>query len=169
MLTQQTSCLPGVFSKTGWDIPEDLTEDQWLSCAKSTQYRARVVVTAVDVATGELVRFGNTASLQHSRAGQFANTERLTLDHILASCSLPPGFPETAIKSERDFTQPRDKSIGSFGVCGSVKHRRISKPCCRRPSREISRRLKGSSRLDGSRFAGQIPPVVSTSLFYCLS
>jgi predicted acylesterase/phospholipase RssA len=55
-----------------------------------------VVVTAVDVASGELVRFGNTASLQHSR-GQFANTERLTLDHILASCSLPPGFPETAI------------------------------------------------------------------------
>jgi NTE family protein len=57
----------------------------------------RVVVTAVDIATGELVKFGNTASLQHGQAGQFANTERLTLDHILASCSLPPGFPETAI------------------------------------------------------------------------
>jgi NTE family protein len=57
----------------------------------------RVVVTAVDVATGELVRFGNTVSLQHGRAEQFANTDRLTLDHILASCSLPPGFPGTAI------------------------------------------------------------------------
>ena len=58
----------------------------------------RVVVTAVDVATGELVKFGNTVSLQDGSAEQFANTDRLTLDHILASCSLPPGFPGTAIK-----------------------------------------------------------------------
>lgn len=57
----------------------------------------QVVVTAVDVATGELVRFGNTVSLQHGRAEQFTNTDRLTLDHILASCSLPPGLPGTAI------------------------------------------------------------------------
>jgi NTE family protein len=67
----------------------------------------QVVVTAVDVATGKLVRFGNTVSLQLQRPrpepGQtepepiFANTDRLTLDHILASCSLPPGFPRTAI------------------------------------------------------------------------
>jgi NTE family protein len=59
----------------------------------------QVVVTAVDVATGKLVRFG-TVSLQLQRPrpepGQtepepiFANTDRLTLDHILASCSLPP-------------------------------------------------------------------------------
>ena len=57
----------------------------------------RVVVTAVDVATGELVKFGNTVSLQDGSAEQFANTDRLTLDHILASCSLPPGFPVTEI------------------------------------------------------------------------
>jgi len=68
----------------------------------------QVVVTAVDVATGKLVRFGNTVSLQLQRPRPepeqtepepiFANTDRLTLDHILASCSLPPGFPWTAIK-----------------------------------------------------------------------
>jgi len=27
---------------------------------------------------------------------------------------------------ERDFTQPGDKSIGSFGVCGPVEHQRIA-------------------------------------------
>jgi NTE family protein len=57
---------------------------------------SQVVVTAVDVASGELVRFGNRMSLQNKTA-QFANTDGLTLDHILASCSLPPGFPMTQI------------------------------------------------------------------------
>jgi NTE family protein len=57
----------------------------------------RVVVTAVDIASGELVRFGNTTSLQHGQPGEFANTDGLTFDHILASSSLPPGFPATMI------------------------------------------------------------------------
>jgi NTE family protein len=55
-----------------------------------------VVVTAVDVASGELVRFGNRMSLQN-KTGHFANADGLTLDHILASSSLPPGFPMTQI------------------------------------------------------------------------
>lgn len=56
----------------------------------------QVVVTAVDVASGELVRFGNRMSLQN-KTGEFANVDGLTLDHILASGSLPPGFPMTQI------------------------------------------------------------------------
>jgi NTE family protein len=56
----------------------------------------QVVVTAVDIASGELVRFGNSKSLQN-KTGKFANTHELTVDHILASSSLPPGFPMTQI------------------------------------------------------------------------
>jgi NTE family protein len=58
----------------------------------------RVVVTAVDIASGQLVRFGNTTSLKHGRPDEFANTDGMTLDHILASSSLPPGFPATTIE-----------------------------------------------------------------------
>jgi predicted acylesterase/phospholipase RssA len=46
----------------------------------------RLVVTATNIATGEIVEFSN------------ADPENpLTIDHILASGSLPPGFPMTAI------------------------------------------------------------------------
>jgi predicted acylesterase/phospholipase RssA len=46
----------------------------------------RLVVTATNVATGEIVEFSNADP-----------KNPLTLDHILASGSLPPGFPMTAI------------------------------------------------------------------------
>jgi len=59
----------------------------------------QVVVTAVDVASGELVRFGNRMSLQN-KTRTFANDGDLTLDHILASSSLPPGFPMTKINGQ---------------------------------------------------------------------
>jgi hypothetical protein len=56
----------------------------------------QVVITAVDIASGELKCFGNTESLQNNN-GKFANTDGLTLDHIIASSSLPHGFPMTQI------------------------------------------------------------------------
>ena len=59
----------------------------------------QVAVTAVNVATGQLANFGNTKGLDEAiKAGQesqFTNQERLSIDHILASGSLPPNFPAT--------------------------------------------------------------------------
>jgi len=56
---------------------------------------SQVVVTAVNVETGKLARFGNTLSIREG--GTFDNQEGLTIDHILASGSLPPSFPMTTI------------------------------------------------------------------------
>ena len=63
-------------------------------------HESEVVVTAVNVATGEAAQFGNTKAIQaHKRNGSnpFANTIGLTIDHIVASGSLPPSFPATKI------------------------------------------------------------------------
>ncbi len=51
----------------------------------------RLVVTATNVETGEIVEFSNDDP-----------TNPLTLDHIIASGSLPPGFPMT--KVGQDFS-----------------------------------------------------------------
>lgn len=56
---------------------------------------ARVVVTAVNVETGKIATFGNTVSI--SEGGEFDNQRGLAIEHILASGSLPPGFPMTEI------------------------------------------------------------------------
>jgi predicted acylesterase/phospholipase RssA len=45
-----------------------------------------LVVTATDIETGEPVEFSNDSK-----------KEPFTVDHILASCSLPPGFPMTRV------------------------------------------------------------------------
>jgi NTE family protein len=58
----------------------------------------QVAVTAVNVTTGQLTHFGNTKGLEEIKEGQaspFANHDRLAIDHILASGSLPPNFPAT--------------------------------------------------------------------------
>ncbi len=58
----------------------------------------QVAVTAVNVATGQLAKFGNTKGHELIKEGQespFANRDRLSIDHILASGSLPPNFPAT--------------------------------------------------------------------------
>jgi NTE family protein len=61
----------------------------------------QVVVTAVDVETGKLARFGNTSSWDAARPDTdrpFDNRERLlSLEHVVASGSLPPGFPMTEV------------------------------------------------------------------------
>ena len=51
--------------------------------------RTKLVVTATDIASGEVKPFSNTDA-----------TAPLTIDHVLASGSLPPGFPMTAIGEE---------------------------------------------------------------------
>lgn len=61
---------------------EEVVDLRKLNCKDKT----RVAVCAVNVATGELKTFDNQAGL--------------TLDHILASGSLPPSFPMTAIDSQ---------------------------------------------------------------------
>jgi NTE family protein len=61
----------------------------------------QVVVTAVDVESGKLARFGNKSSWDAARTGTdhpFDNPEGLlSLEHVVASGSLPPGFPMTEI------------------------------------------------------------------------
>jgi NTE family protein len=56
---------------------------------------SQVVVTALNVEKGELTRFGNTLSIQ--TGGEYANADSLSIEHILASSSLPPSFPMTEI------------------------------------------------------------------------
>jgi NTE family protein len=57
----------------------------------------QVAVTAVNVTTGQLANFGNTKSLEikDGQESLFTNQDRLSIDHILASGSLPPNFPAT--------------------------------------------------------------------------
>lgn len=58
----------------------------------------QVIVTAVNVVSGKLARFGNAAC---ARAGvPIANQGDMSLDHVLASASLPPGFPMTKVDGE---------------------------------------------------------------------
>jgi NTE family protein len=60
-----------------------------------------VVVTAVNVATGEAANFGNTRGIKENRleggASPFTNSGSLTIDHIVASGSLPLSFPPTRV------------------------------------------------------------------------
>jgi len=76
------------------------TLQQVVDLDKLNQY-CQVAVTAVNVATGQLAHFGNAKSLAKSleikdgEESQFTNRDCLSIDHILASGSLPPGFPAT--------------------------------------------------------------------------
>lgn len=58
----------------------------------------QVIVSAVNVKTGKLTRFGNTECLR--RNVSVDNQGGLQLDHVMASGSLPPGFAKTVIDGE---------------------------------------------------------------------
>ena len=47
----------------------------------------RLSMGAVRIATGDLVYFDNTKYL-------------ITVDHVMASCALPPGFPAMSINND---------------------------------------------------------------------
>jgi NTE family protein len=57
--------------------------EEWIDVDTLNAAEMRAIVTAVDVQTGELHAFDNRNSL--------------TIDHVLASGSLPPGFPMTKV------------------------------------------------------------------------
>lgn len=57
--------------------------ERWVDVERLNASPVRVTVTAVDVESGELVEFDNHRGL--------------TPEHILASASLPPGFPATTL------------------------------------------------------------------------
>jgi NTE family protein len=60
-----------------------------------------MVVTAVNVATGKAANFGNARGIKENRLeggeSPFANSGSLTIDHVIASGSLPPSFPPTQV------------------------------------------------------------------------
>ncbi|HET6515432.1 MAG TPA: patatin-like phospholipase family protein [Thermodesulfovibrionales bacterium] len=56
----------------------------------------QVVVTAVNVETGKAAIFGNRLSMNGGVT--FDNEDGLSIDHVIASGSLPPAFPMTEIK-----------------------------------------------------------------------
>ncbi|MEO8839852.1 MAG: patatin-like phospholipase family protein, partial [Herbaspirillum sp.] len=72
-----------------WTSLYDVTPLKDLLCkyvdfSKLAESPVRLIISAVDVDLGELVFFDS-------------HTDQLTPDHVLASCSLPPGFPWTTI------------------------------------------------------------------------
>ena len=90
----------------------------------------QVVVTALNVETGQLAKFGNAISIAMSIEGdgKYANDQGLTIDHIVASGSLPPGFPMTAIDGSSGSyywdggivsNTPLSEAINCLEKCGS--------------------------------------------------
>jgi len=57
--------------------------DEWVDFRKLNRAATEVIVTAVEIKSGQLV--------------EFSNRQRLTANHILASASLPPVFPMTRV------------------------------------------------------------------------
>ncbi len=72
----------------------------------------QVVVSAVNVKSGQLEKFGNAESMRDG--GKYDNEQGLSIDHILASASLPPAFPMTWLE---DRTRVKD---GNFYWDGGI-------------------------------------------------
>ena len=79
-------------------LRETLTEKVKIDRLNGESY---VVVTAVNVATGQVAQFGNTKIFEDQgndhEDNPFANQNGLSIDHIVASGSLPPSFPVTKV------------------------------------------------------------------------
>jgi len=93
--------LASMFTDSFYDTtPLRVTLQEVVDLDKLNHY-CQVAVTAVNVATGQLAYFGNTKSLakcleiKDGEESEFTNHDRLSIDHILASGSLPPSFPAT--------------------------------------------------------------------------
>lgn len=73
-----------IFAESVYDnAPLREALDEWVDFERLNDSDTRVIVTAVDIRTGEL--------------REFDNRQGLTLDHVLASGSLPPSFPAMRI------------------------------------------------------------------------
>lgn len=83
-------------------LPLRRTLEHEVDFSKLNNDETQVVVTATNVRSGKLVRFGNTTSINalSKRKHPLDNHDRMQVEHILASGSLPPGFPMTVIDGE---------------------------------------------------------------------
>lgn len=92
-----------LFSLDEWDhlldtapLRRTLVEEGWidLSSINAPAPAKRLRITVVEMETGRLRVFGNTAD---SSPNSHTEHVRITLDHILASCSIPMVYPPTKI------------------------------------------------------------------------
>jgi NTE family protein len=76
-------------------LRETLQRDGWVDFKRinSPEANAHLRVTATEVNTGHLHVFGNSANIYPSKMRQ----ESLSLDHIIASCSIPIVYPATQL------------------------------------------------------------------------
>ncbi len=90
---------------------------------KRLNTHCQVVVTAVNVESGRFAKFGNALSIREG--GKFENEQDLSIDHILASGSLPPAFPMTRIKDGYYWdggvhsNTPLSEAINCLERCGA--------------------------------------------------
>lgn len=76
-------------------LRETLEQDGWVNFDRlnSSEAAVHLRVTAMEVETGRLRVFGNTPDAFPGRMRQ----ERIELDHIIASCSIPIVYPSTQL------------------------------------------------------------------------
>src|SRR5262249_9642442 len=91
--------------------PLKVTLSKYVDFDKLRDSPVRLVLTAVDVETGQLAIFDSYV-------------DEITPDHILASGSLPPGFPWTTIRGKHYWdvglvsTAPRNQVVELGGLTG---------------------------------------------------
>lgn len=94
---QKTNLNPlnGNFLLNTAPLRETLEKDGWVDFDRinSADAHKHLRVTAMEVETGRLRVFGNTNDLNPSQMKQ----ERISLDHIIASCSIPIVYPATEL------------------------------------------------------------------------
>ena len=81
------------FDFANWTSYYDLspiraTLERYVDLGRIARGEVKLAVTATDIASGEVVSFSNTDA-----------SKPLTLEHVIASGSLPPGFPPTVIEN----------------------------------------------------------------------
>ncbi len=87
--------LNGNFLLNTAPLRETLEQEGWVDFNRINSDKAHVHlrVTAMEIETGRLRVFGNSSDLHPSRMSQ----ERIGLDHIIASCSIPIVYPATEL------------------------------------------------------------------------
>jgi NTE family protein len=103
--------LPAYWTSFYDPSPLKITLSKYVAFDRLTDSPVRLVLTAVDVETGELVTFDSYV-------------DEITPEHILASGSLPPGFPWTTIDGKHYWdgglvsNSPLDQVIELGGLTG---------------------------------------------------